>query len=186
MEKSHFGAHISAEVERSLIYQPKFLVKSIWDIEHWRNNELISLEEGTKNICVDEGLNLLMDVMFGATAKSATWYVLIFETDTTPAAGTTYDVPVWTEANASYDEATRPEYIDVPSASKVMTNTASKATFTMNATKTIYGAALVNENTKGAHGAGPRIYCAAKFASSKACESADVLKVTVAITAADA
>jgi len=59
----------------------------------------------------------------------------------------------------------------------------------MNATKTIYGAALVgggtdptvNTDTAG----GGTLYCSAQFGVGKAVVSTDVLKVTVTITAAD-
>ena len=185
--KARVGAIIEAQVERSVIYQPRFLVKSIWDIEHWRKGQMLSKTQD-HNICTDEGLDALLDIMFGATAKIATWYIAIFESDTTPSAATTYAVPVYTESTA-YTEAARQEYTDVPASSKVMTNSAAKGTFTMNATKTIYGAALVgggsdptvNTDTAG----GGTLYCASQFGASKAVVTTDVLKVTVTITAAD-
>ena len=70
-----------------------------------------------------------------------------------------------------------------------MTNTASKATFTMNATKTIYGAALVgggtDGNTKGDTAGGGTLYAGAKFSSSQAVVSSDVLQIVVTLTSAD-
>jgi hypothetical protein len=170
----------------NLIEKPseRFLVRSIWDWEHYREGKLIDTWK-EDNICVDEGLNKLLDVMFHGTAAIATWYVLIFETDTTPAAGTTYAVPVWTECTA-YAEATREAYVEAAASSKSMTNSASKAEFTMNATKTVYGAALVSDSTKGDTVAGGAVmYCASKFASSKAVENLDVLKVTITLTSSD-
>ncbi len=185
---NHMGASIIAEVERPIICQPRFLVESVWDVEHWRKGQLLG-HTRDHNICTDEGLDALLDIMFHAATQLTTWYVLIFETDTTPAAGTTYAVPVWTES-AAYDEATRPEYNEAAASSKVTTNSANKATFTISATKTIYGAALVaggtDANTKSDAAGGGTLYCAAKFASAKACVDDDVLKVTIAITAADA
>ena len=186
--KSHIGANITCQVERPLIVMPRFLVETVWDVEHWRRGQMLSRTRD-HNICTDQGLNALLDIMFHASTQITAWYVLIFETDTTPVAGTTYAVPVWTESE-TYDEAARVAYVEAAAAAKVMTNTASKATFTMNATKTIYGAALVGggtaATTKSDVAGGGTIYCASKFASSKAVEAADVLKVTVAITAADA
>jgi hypothetical protein len=142
----------------------------------------------SKNVCTAEGLNLLLDVMFHGTSAITTWYVEIFESDTTPADGTTYATPVYTPSTA-YDEATRPAYDEAAASSKVTTNTASKATFTMNATKTIYGGALVGggsaATTKGDTAGGGKLFCASKFGSSKSVVDDDVLKVTVQITAAD-
>ncbi len=123
--------------------------------------------------------------MFHGVAAIATWYIAIFETDTTPVAGTTYATPVYTECTA-YAEATREEFVEAAASSKSITNSASKAEFTMNATKTIYGASLVSDNTKGDTAVGGAcMYCASKFAVSKPVESADVLKVTVTLTSSD-
>ncbi|HDO36691.1 MAG TPA: hypothetical protein ENH07_10425 [Nitrospirae bacterium] len=188
MEKNHLGAHITAMVESSLIYRPQFLVESIWDVEHWRKGQLLDVTLD-HNICTDEGLNALLDIMFHGATQITTWYVGIFESDTTPVAGTTYAVPVYTESTA-YTEAARVEYAEAVASGKIITNSANKATFTMNATKTIYGAALVGggsaptDNTDVAGGG--TMYCASKFVASKSVESGDVLKVTVSITSADA
>lgn len=166
--------------------QEKFLVKSIWNWELWRKGKLID-EWKEDNICTDEGLNALLNIMFHAATQLTTWYVLIFETNTTPAAGTTYATPVWTECTAY--GATRPEFVEAAASSKSLTNSANKAEFTMTATKTIYGAGLVaggtDANTKGDAAGGGTLYCASKFAASKAVENLDVLKVTITLTSSD-
>jgi len=188
MEKGHIGATVSVELERPMIYRPRFLAESIWDVEHWRKGELLALTRD-HNICTDEGLNALLDIMFHGATQITTWYVALFESDTTPAAGTTYATPVYTES-AAYTEGARQAFTEAAASSKSITNSASKATFTMNATKTIYGAALVGGGTDATDNTdtagGGTLYCASKFSSAKSVESGDVLKVTVTITAADA
>lgn len=186
--KAKFGAFIDAEVERSpIIYPQRFLAESIWDVEHWRGGQLLSVTRD-RNICTDEGLDALLDIMFHGSTQITTWYIALFESDTTPAAGTTYAVPVYTECTA-YTEAARQAYNEAAASSKSITNSANKATFTMNATKTIYGAALVGggsaptDNTDTAGGG--TLYCASQFGASKSVVNTDVLKVTVTITAAD-
>jgi hypothetical protein len=168
--------------------QPKFLVSSIWNWECYDKDGNLKWQEEMHNVCTAEGLNSLLNIMFHGANQITTWYVAIFETDTTPADGTTYAVPVYTECQA-YDEATRPEYVEAEASAKVTTNTASKATFTMNASKTIYGGALVgggeDPTVKGNTAGGGVLFCASKFSSSKSVVSADVLKVTIALTAAD-
>jgi len=182
------GASIIASVERKLIIQPRFLVHSVWDVEHWRKGQLLSLTRD-HNVCTDEGLDSLLDIMFHAVTQITTWYVLLFKTDTTPTGDTTYAVPVFTEAT-EYDEATREEYVEAAAASQVMTNTASKAEFTISDTVTIYGAALVgggtDANTKSDVAGGGTMYCASKFTAPKSVVDDDILRVTIAITAADA
>ena len=188
MEKNKFGVNISAEVERMLLNKQRFLAETVWDVEHWRGDKMLSRTKD-HNICTDEGLNALLDIMFHASTQITSWLVAIFESDTTPTAGTTYAVPVYTES-AAYSEGVRQAFNEGAASSKVTTNSANKAVFTMNATKTIYGAALVGggsaatDNTDVAGGG--TMYCASKFSSAKSCESGDVLRITITITAADA
>ncbi len=191
------GCKFHADVERSGGLMPKFLVWTVWDVEHLRRvrkGGLYVWKDATPpsrdgNICTDEGLNRLLDVMFHGTTQLTTWYVGIFETNTTPAAGTTYATPVFTESTA-YDEATRPEYVEAASSGKSLTNSANKATFTISSTKTIYGGCLVAggtaASTKGDKAGGGVMYSASLFGSSKSVVDDDIIRVTVTINAADA
>jgi len=181
------GANIEAFVESPRIIRPRFLIESIWDVEHWRGENLLSVTRD-HNVCTAEGLNALLDIMFHGSTQITTWYVEIFESDTTPADGTTYAVPVYTPSTA-YDEATRPAYVEAAAASKSITNSANKAVFTISATKTIYGAALLGggaaATTKADVAGGGTMYCASKFGSAKSCVDDDVINVTITLTAAD-
>lgn len=139
-----------------------------------------------ENIVTTEGLNRILDVMFHGTTQTTTWYCGLVETNTTPAAGMNYDVPVFTETTA-YDEATRPAYDEAAAAAGSTTNSASKAVFTINATKTMYGAALFSVNTKGDHAAGANnvLYCNALFGTSRAVLDDDIINLTYTVTSAD-
>jgi hypothetical protein len=193
--QSRLGDNISAMVMSPRILKPRFLVCSIWEVEQLRRKAKGALyvwdpinKSISGNVCTAEGLNALLDIMFHGSTQITTWYVLIFETDTTPADGTTYATPVFTESTA-YDELTRPAYNAAAASGKSITNSANKAEFTINATKTIYGGALVgggtDGNTKGDTAGGGTLYCASKFGASKSCVDDDVLLVTVTLTAAD-
>jgi hypothetical protein len=178
---------MSAQKLSRLDEQFKIKLGTWWEIEHIRKGKLFDRwEQG--NVCTAEGLIKMLDVMFHGVAAVATWYIGIFESNTTPADGTTYAVPVFTECSA-YTAAARQAYVEAAAGSKSITNTASKASFTMNDTKTIYGAALfgggtdptVISNTAG----GGTIFAASKFALSKSVVATDVLLVTCTITLAD-
>ena len=140
----------------------------------------------THNIITTEGLNRILNVMFAGTTQIATWYAGLVETNTTATATMNYDVPIFTES-ISYDEATRPAYVEVPSTAGSLTNAASKATFTINNTKTMYGAALFSATTKGSHDAGANnvLFSYAVFATSRAVVAADVINLTYVVSAAD-
>lgn len=174
------------EQTESGLYIPsmKLLVGGYFDIEHVRDGEVIH-HQTSKNIIVNQGLNHILDVVFGNATQVATWYVAIFNTDTTPASTMTYATPVYTESS-DYTEGTRPAYVESAAASQQITNSASKATFSINATTTIYGASLVSLNTKGDTAGGGTLMAASKFSASRAVVPTDSLLITYTISAADA
>lgn len=163
----------------------KVRLGGIFTAECFDKDGNLKWKTSTENIVTNEGLNHMLDVLAHGTTQISPWYVLVFETDTTPAAGTTYAVPVFTESEA-YDEATRPEYVEAAAASQSITNSANKATFTFNATKTIYGAALVgggtDGNTKGDVAGGGTMLAAGAFTAGKAVVSGEILYITYTLT----
>lgn len=185
--RSKMGATFEV-IDNRKNFSANALVHSVWDAEVVRNGKVISGTYGNHNIVTNEGLNHILNSTFDSATQITAWYVLIFETDTTPAAGTTYATPVFTECQA-YDELTREAYTVPAATAQSLTNTAAKATFTMNASKTIYGAALVgggtDANTKADTAGGGTLYAAAKFGSSQTVVKSDVLQVVCVLTSAD-
>jgi hypothetical protein len=145
-------------------------------------------EEKTINLVVNQGLNAALDILFHATTQITTWYLTLVESNTSPAAGLTYAVPTYTECTA-YDEANRPAYNEAAASGQSITNSANKGVFTMNASKTIYGASLVGggtgASTKGDTAGGGTLFCYALFASSRSVVDNDVIELTYTLTAAD-
>jgi len=165
-------------------------LKGKWEIEVYDNKEnmnLISKSEA-HNILEDEGLNALLNIMLHGATQITTWYCVMFEDDFTPDGDETYAVPGYTETTA-YDEGTRPEYNEAESTAKSTTNSANKAVFTMNAAKTLYGAALVgggtDASTKGDTAGGGTLLCAGKFAASQPVIDTNVVNLTYTVTSAD-
>lgn len=137
----------------------------------------------TNNLVVNEGLDHALDLLFAADTQIDPWYIALFEDDHTVVAGNTYGTPGYTESVA-YDEATRQAYVEAAASGQSITNSANRAVFTMSATKTIYGAALVSVSTKGDSGAGV-LFCAAQFTNPKSVNDDDTLEVTYTIGSAD-
>lgn len=166
---------------------PRIPIGTLWEFEHFRKGKLIDQwKQG--NVTTDEGLNAFLDIMFHASTQITTWYMCTFEDDYTPLITNTYAVPGYTECTA-IGEATRPAFNEAAASSKVITNSANKATFTYNATKTIYGAALVgggtDGDTKGDAAGGGTLFASSQFATLKSVVNTDVLLVTCTITLAD-
>lgn len=90
------------------------------------------------NIVVNQGLNALLDIMFHAATQITAWYVGIFEGNYTPlATDTAANITANSTECTAYDEATRVAYDEAAASGQSITNAASKATFTMNSTKTV-------------------------------------------------
>jgi hypothetical protein len=173
----------------------KLKLGAIFNIEHWRGDELLR-EFQEENLCPDEFINYMLDVGLSDATQLTDWYCLIFNDNHTPAAGNTYATPGFTESTA-YDETTRPAWVEAGVTSKVITNSASKATFTMTGVDTsIYGAAIVGGvhatdgdiDTKDDQAASPGVLGPeAQFTGGAVTGIVDddVLKVYVTITGSD-
>ena len=160
-------------------------IGTTWDWEHWRGGKKVDSWQET-NVCVNEGLEHMLDVAFSSATQITTWYIALFEDDYTPLITNDYQAPGYTECTA-YDETVRETWSEGGVSSKSISNSGNRAEFTMNATKTVYGASLVSEAHKGDVTSGEGVlFCSSQFATSKAVEDDDVLKVTVTLTAADA
>jgi hypothetical protein len=134
------------------------------------------------NLVVNEGLNALLNIMFNGSTQVTTWYLGIFEGNYTPVAGlTAATVTSASTETTAYTSATRPEYVEAAASSQSITNSANRASFVFNATKTIYGAFLVSNPAKSATTG--TLFSAARFATSKAVESGDELLLTYTFTA---
>ncbi len=126
----------------------KMVVSSVWGFERWRHGILLS-KQTVENLVPDQVINHLLDVVFSNGTQIANWYLALFSNDHTPLATHTYASPGYTE-NTGYDEATRPAWSEGGVSMKSITNSANKASFTMDGTNpNIYGASLVSDNTKG-------------------------------------
>lgn len=137
----------------------------------------------SKNLVVNVGLQYMAGSALTSTTQITTWYLGLYGAgaSNTPAAGDTMASHAgWTE-NTDYSEANRPAATFAAATNanpSVVTNTASKAVFTMNATTTIGGAFLTSNNTKG--GSTGTLFSAADFQSpgDRSVVNGDILNVT--------
>jgi hypothetical protein len=137
----------------------------------------------SKNLVVNVGLQYMAGVALTSTTQITSWYIGLYGAgaSNTPAATDTMSSHIgWTE-NTTYSESTRPAatFASATNANpSVVTNTASKAAFTINGTTTIGGAFLTSNNTKG--GSTGTLFSAADFSSpgDRSVVSGDILNVT--------
>jgi hypothetical protein len=137
----------------------------------------------SKNLVVNVGLQYMAGTALTSVAQITSWYIGLYGAgaSNTPAAGDTMSSHAgWTEvvpySNATCVAAT---FATATTANpSVVTNSASPATFTINATSTVGGAFLTSGSAKS--GTTGTLFSAADFASpgDRSVVSGDILSVT--------
>lgn len=140
-----------------------------------------SQRERIHNLMPVEGLNHTLSVTFAGGSQVATWYVGLFEGNYTPlSTDTMATFPASSTECTAYDESVRQTWVESTPAAGATTNSASKAEFTMSATKTVYGAFISSSSVKG--GTSGVLASAAKFSAAKDVDDGDILRVTASIS----
>lgn len=167
--------------ENGIFLPAALAVGGIFTVDHMRGGLKID-EFEFENLVVNQGLNHILDTVLHGGTQVGTWYLGVFEGNYTPVGGVTAATitAASTECTA-YDEATRVAYDEAAASGQSTTNAASRATFTFNATKTIYGAFLVSAPAKSATSG--VLLSAGRFTTAKNVEAADQLLVTYTFNA---
>ena len=172
------GLMMNSQSNEGLKATGKFL------IECYDKDGKLKWTDESKNLVVNVGLQYMAGTSLdGSTARITSWYLGLYgaASSNNPAAGDTMSSHAgWTEIT-DYTEATRPAATFVAATTanpSVVTNSASKAQFTMNATVTVGGAFLTSNNTKG--GTSGTLFSAKDFSSpgDRNVVSGDVVLVT--------
>lgn len=143
----------------------------------------VKWEENLKNLVVNVGLKDMNDKYFTGSAYTAAWYIGLYgaAASNNPAAGDTAASHAgWTEV-VPYSNATRPAATFAAATTadpSVITNSASPASFSINATATVGGAFLISDNTKS--GTTGILFSASDFAApgDRSVADGDTLNVT--------
>jgi hypothetical protein len=137
----------------------------------------------TPNLVVNVGLQYMAGSALTSTTQITSWYVGLYgaAASNNPAAGDTMSSHGgWTEVT-DYSQSTRPAATFAAATNanpSVVTNSASKAVFSINATTTVGGAFLTSNDTKG--GTTGTLFSAADFQSpgDRSVVNGDTLNVT--------
>ena len=152
------------------------IVKGVYHGQIVRDGKIID-EFESPNLVVNEGLNHLLSIELAAGTQITNWSLGIFEGNYTPVATVTAATitSASTECTA-YTQTTRQAWTPGSVSSQAVSNSASPATFTFNATKTIYGAFLVSNSAKSSTSG--VLFSASAFGTSKPVTSGDQLLLT--------
>lgn len=168
--------------------------------EHWRELDRLSREAdpdsqaaldrfldrygrvvsrvSARNLVTTAGKNYTGEGAFRGGGVS-TWFVGLKGSGTPVAGDTMASHATWSEITA-YSQSTRPALTLVAFASGSSNNSAARATFTANASTTIFGYFLASNSAKG--GTTGTLYSVANFGASRSLTSGQSERVQVTIT----
>lgn len=142
--------------------------------ELWRDGRMVWRDAGP-NLIVDEGIEFIMDTALSGGTQDSTYFIGLKDTGAVAAGWTLASGP--TEITAIYS-GNRPAWVEAGVSSKVITNSASPAAFSITGTDDVYGAFLATVNT----GTTGTLIGAKDFASAVSVENGDTLNITYQIT----
>ena len=158
-------------------------LKNVWEVvcrdsegnEKWR--------EINKNLVTTVGLNHVLSSTLDGGTQITAWYVGLKGTGSAAAGDTMASHSGWSEVT-DYSQSVRQTLTLGTAAAGSIDNSASKASYSINATATVAGAFINSDSTKS--GTTGTLYGVVDFASSRSVISGDTLEVTVTLTAASA
>lgn len=182
INKSKASDIVSADVVRNTQPTDKVRAGGVFKIQCLDKDGNLKWEAESHNLVVNVGLQSMNSVYFASGTQITAWYIGLYgaASSNNPAAGDTMSSHGgWTE-ETGYSNANRPTCTFGTASTadpSVISNTASPASFNINATAVIGGAFLTSNNTKG--GTTGTLFSAADFASpgDRSVASGDTLNV---------
>lgn len=175
------------EISEGGIHFPKMGVMASGQYVHDVNGQD---ERTDTNIVTSEGLAHMLDVALHDATKTATWYFRLFSANTTPlyswtGANFTANATEITSGTEGYSESTGQAFVEAAAvaaggastASASITNSASKAAFTIvtASTLSVWGAGLLSVSTKG--GTTGVLLSASKFTAVRTLQNTDIFNL---------
>jgi hypothetical protein len=137
------------------------------------------------NLMPSEGITYMLNTTFKGGAQVTGWYVGLYEGNYTPSSSdTAAALPALATECTAYAETARVQWVSGAVSSGTLDNVSSRAEFTFNATKTVYGGFITSSATKGSTSG--VLSSVVRFASPKSLDSGSVLRVTAGFTLASA
>jgi len=185
--RSKLGAFFRAFLGKQRQCQEGIHLRGRWAVECRRSDGTLRWRETIENLVVNQGLDEILNATLAAQTQHTAWFVGLLASSPSP-------LPGWTKTEVgaadfvNYDEATLPAWTpNGASSGQSVSNSASKAVFTISVdSSTIGGAYLASTNTKAVESGSAIIYAAGAFTGGdKNADDNDTLSVTATFTAAD-
>lgn len=189
--KTQSSAYFGAEVVRPGGLAQAIAFKNFYELECFDKDGNLKWRETFENIVVNTGLNDILNRYWKGSSYTAAHYVGLLDAAVSPiafAAADDEDTHTgWTEVTA-YSEAVRQTLTLGTVSSQSVSNTASKASFSINGTANVEGAFIStsSDKTPASPIGGILIAAGAFTGGAKSVGNGDTLNVTVTLTAASA
>ena len=152
-----------------------------WDLEITNAQGEQIERESNKNLIPAQGMAFLVRSPFGDVEPVSSFYLGLFRGNYVPSAGTTAaDIPSNMIEFIDYSEDARPLWERRFDDESSMDNNINKASFTVTQDRTIYGAFLVSQATKG--GNSGLILSCVRFSSPKTVSAGQTINLTGGLT----
>jgi hypothetical protein len=174
---------IGAAITRTVASSEKVAAGGVFTVQCIGADGQVKWEENLKNLVVNQGLQDMNTQYFKGVTYTATWYLGLYgaaASNNPTASDTAASHPGFTEI-VPYSNATRPAATFAAATTadpSVITNSASPASFSIDATATVGGAFLISDNTKS--GSTGVLFSASDFAApgDRAVSTGDTINVT--------
>lgn len=153
----------------------------IYKVETLKDGAVVDVSY-ERNILPQQSVDHIASLIRGGGATPiSSWYLGLFESNYVPDSSVTAaDLQATVGESTAYDEANRQDWTNAYDGVGFIGNASNVAEFTMNASKTIYGAFIVSNATKG--GTAGILLSIARFSTAKVVESGSVLRITAGLT----
>jgi hypothetical protein len=173
-EKMGMKDSFSADITKGGIMDARLRIAGKYIVECYGKDGELKWKDEIINTVVDEGCNDILDKYWKGSSYSAAHYLGLKGTGTVSASDTMSSHSGWSEL-VGYTESARPTITFGTVSGKSVDNSASKASYSINATATVAGAFATTDSTKS--GTSGTLVSAGDFSSSKSVSSGDTLTV---------
>jgi len=153
--------------------------RSVWVVECFDKHGRLKWRDGFENLVVTAGLNQLLDATIKTGDAAPAWYVGLKDTGSVAAGDTMASHAAWATISP-YSDANDPAFTAGSIAAGSVDNSAAKAVFNINATDSVFGAFLKDNNTVDS--ATGTLYGGGDFSGARSVESGDTLNVQITIS----
>lgn len=152
-----------------------------WHAEIINADGSVAEKESAWNLIPADGIDFLIRAPFGDVGSISTFFLGLFRGNYIPSPSTSAaDIPSGMIEFVDYSEASRPEWVRQLASIGTMDNLSQKAEFTVTQDRTIYGAFLVSNATKG--GNNGLVLSCVRFATPKPLTAGQTVKLSGGLT----